>query len=229
VSPADRNFEQFSRDLDTEWLRDRVRASLAATAAPTESEDTLATAIGRADPLAEQPSPGGWLAGILQGLGTWPGRLSFAGAAAALLLVGIGLGRILPRSAPPVVATAIPRPTYEPESTRSLGAAASVKPESERRFQDAMALLQAPDFVARALPMLRESVAEDATNDRAQFWLGVLLLLKGQASDSIGPLEEAARLAPGNTRYRQYLMVAYLQTGATDKALALQTELLKKP
>lgn len=226
MSPQGRSFQQFSSDLDAEWLRERIRASLATTVDAAE-EDALATAIGRADPLADAPR-GGWLGGILDALGTWPGRLSFAGAAAALVLIGVGVGRVVVPSTPRIAATAIPRPTYEPDQTRPLGAAPTVKPESERKFRDAMALLEAPDFVARALPLLQGAVAEDASNDQAQFWLGVLWLLKGQAAESVGPLEEAARLAPASSRYRQYLMIAYLQTGATDKALALQTQLLER-
>jgi tetratricopeptide (TPR) repeat protein len=233
VSPQRRSFQQFSNDLDAEWLRERIRASLATTTDAAE-EDALATAIGRADPLADAPRGGadaprgGWLGGILDALGTWPARLSFAGAAATLVLIGVGVGRVVAPSTPRITTAAIPRPTYEPDQTRPLGAAPAVTPESERKFRDAMALLEAPDFAARALPLLQGAVAEDAANDRAQFWLGVVLLLKGQAADSVGPLEEAARLAPASSRYRQYLMVAYLQTGATDKALALQTQLLER-
>ena len=231
------DFARFSRELDAEWLRRRARNVVAAST-PVIDEDELARALGQADPLGETARPG-WLEMVSAALGSWPARLSLAGAACALVLVGIILGRLAPvgqlyqgvrvgqfRGATDVQP---PVPVYTPERTPRLGMMASVKPESDRQFHEAMAFYGNPDFPARALPLLRAAVTEDPFNDQAQFWLGIALLLQGKDAEAVPVLEEATRLGPGSVLYKRYLVYAYLRTGASEKALALQMELLRQP
>jgi tetratricopeptide (TPR) repeat protein len=168
--------------------------------------------------------------GVLRELLTfWPARLALAGAACAVLVLGLVLGWMLTGPRELRVTLLPPLPSYDARQLPSLGIGADVKPEADRRFRDAMALYGAPDFVRRALPLLREAVALDPEHELAQFWLGVALLREGRHGEAIAPLEAAVRLAPGSVIYKQYLAWAYLRTGATDKALVLQTELLKRP
>lgn len=227
------DFPRFSRELDAEWLRQRVRATTALTS--TIDEEALTRALGQADPLAQTAEPG-WLASVAESLRPWPARLGVAGIACALVLFGIAIGRLVPTDTARVgtaplasVSAAPPVPRYSPEPVSRLGMSAPVKPESERRFQEAMTFYGAADFGTRALPLLRAAVSADPSNDQAQFWLGVVLLLTGKNADAVPVLEEAVRLGPGSGLYKKYLVYAYLKTGASEKALALQTELLRQP
>ena len=231
------DFARFSQELDAEWLRQRVH-NLVATSTPVIDEDALVRALGQADPLAESPRPR-WRETIAAVLGSWPARLSLAGAACALVIIGAAVGRLAPLGSldqsvrvsqlrgtmdvqPPV-------PVYTPERTPRLGMTASVKPDSDRQFHEAMAFYGTADFPTRALPLLRAAVTEDPSNDQAQFWLGIALLLSGQDAEAVPALEEAIRLGPGSALYKRYLVYAYLRTGASEKALALQMELLRQP
>lgn len=231
------DFARFSRELDAEWLRQRAR-DVVAISTPVIDEDDLARALGQADPLAETARRG-WLETIAAVFGSWPARLSLAGAACALVIIGVVVGRLVPMGPldqsvrvsqlrgtadvqPPV-------PIYTPERTPRLGMTASVKPGSDRQFHEAMAFYGTSDFPARALPLLRAAVSEDPSNDQAQFWLGIALLLSGQDAEAVPALEEARRLGPGSALYKRYLVYAYLRTGASEKALALQMELLRQP
>jgi tetratricopeptide (TPR) repeat protein len=230
------DFARFSRELDTEWVRQRARSVMAAST-PAIDEEALARELGQADPLGDHTERG-WFARIADAFDAWPARLSLAGAACALIIIGVVIGHLAPLGpfggqtrvtglsgapeTPPV-------PVYSPENKRGLGMATSVKPESERRFQEAMAFYGTPDFARRAQPLLRAAITEDATNDQAQFWLGIALMLDGRDVDAVPALEEAVRLGPGSSLYRRYLLYAYLRTGAREKALALQTELLRQP
>ena len=224
----DRDFDAFSHRLDAEWQRERLRQAMPAPLAASE-EAALLEAIERADPLGAERD---WLVRLRETFQTWPARLAFAGVACACLVIGVLLGRatIGDRMAkggiPP---RPIESPEYKPEARRALGIGAPVKPESEKKFQEAMAFHGTPEFAAKAVGPLREAVALDAANDEAQFWLGVVLLLGGKSSDAIPPLEEAVRLAPASVRYKQYLLFAYLQTGDANRALRLQSEILKRP
>ncbi|MBI4635415.1 MAG: hypothetical protein HY727_03605 [Candidatus Rokubacteria bacterium] len=228
MTPEPQDFEQFSRDLDEEWLRRRLLSDLPTRISAAE-EDELARQLGRADPLVEAPGPH-WLEAIRHIVASWPGRLAVAGSMALLLVAGFFVGRVsengpgghLPGAVPP-------KPVYEPERAIRLGITAPVKAESYVKFREAMALYGAPDFPSKALPLLREAVAADPTNEEAQFWLGAALLLERKPAEAIGPLEEARHLAPRSAQYGQYLLYAYLQAGAVDKALALQAEILRRP
>ena len=227
MSSDDREFPRFSRRLDEEWLRVRVVATMAP---PAVDQTALLRSLSTADPLGEEPDIG-WMQALRVVASAWPGRLVLASAAFALLLAGVFIGRVgdlssraLSRSR---IAAVPPLPQYTPESAGGgLGIAASVKPESAQSFRDAMALYGTPDFAARALPLLRQAVAQDATNEDAQFWLGVALLLERRGGDAVPSLEAAVRLAPRSALYQRYLLFAYLQSGAVDKAVRLQTELL---
>src|SRR5439155_11051067 len=95
----------------------------------------------------------------------------------------------------------VPIITDEFAPERALGAVA-VKPESQAKLREALAFRGASDFPRRAIPLLREAVRLDATNDAAQFWLGAALLLAGEHVSAIAPLEEAVRLAPASRQYK---------------------------
>lgn len=222
-------FLHFSRRLDAEWLREHLKARVPSMSA---SEDAaLLAELERADPLGAA-APGGWLVGLRDALGTWPGRLVFASIACAFLLVGVFFGRatvgdrIVKGGIPP---TPVETPDYKPGQGRGLGITVRVKPESERKFEAAMAFYGSPDFASKAQPALREAVALDRANDRAQFWLGVTLLLTDQTGEAVPPLEEAVRLAPRSVQYKQYLLYAYLRAGDVERALRVQAELVKRP
>lgn len=229
MSQDDRDFERFSRTLDHDWLRQRLVSVLPPPGAIGE-RDLLAGLVA-ADPLGGSPRPG-WLTALREALAVWPGRLALAGAAAALLVAGVLIGRLAGPAGPAAVATAVPpRPGYDPGAPArpGLGIGAPVAPASQERFREAMRFSGEPDFPAKAVPLLRAAVAADASNDQAQFWLGVALLLDRRGAEAVAPLEAAVRLAPGDSRYKQYLLFAYLQIGAVDKALTLQTDILRRP
>jgi tetratricopeptide (TPR) repeat protein len=221
---APENFERFSERLDREWTRSRMRAALSDTATPTEDE--LLRAIGRADPLADHAG-GGWWESVRLLFAPWPVRLGAGAVVAALILVGFALGRVVMERDVPDVRVLVPMPAYAPEARTGLGAAASVEPESQQKFREAMAFHPTPEFAAKALPLLREAVALDPSHDAAQFWLGVALLHLDQPDAAIAPLEQAVRLAPADAAYKQYLMFAYLRTGAAKQATAILVELMR--
>lgn len=239
-----RDSPRFSRELDDEWLRQQVRGVLAAVETAVD-EDELARELTAADPLGPA-RPRRWLDALREVGAGWPGRSALATATCALVLSGFIAGQVMQRpgtgiSPTPVITpergpriaegpTGIPPvPIYSPEHVRRLGVTGSTSPESDQRFRDAMAFHGQPGFASKALPLLREAVALDPGNDQAQFWLGVVLLLEGRDADAVRPLEEASRLGPGSSLYKRYLLYAYLKTGALEKALGLQTELLRPP
>lgn len=227
MTNEERDFDAFARRLDDEWRRERLRQAVPPPVG-ARAEAELLEALDRADPLG---APGGWLTTLREAFGTWPARLLFAGVACAFLVLGLVLGRatterqLAKGGIPPIPVEA---PEYRPGPRTALGIGAPVRPESERKFLEAMAFYGAPDFAAKAAPALREAVALDRANDQAQFWLGVTLLLRDRAAEAVGPLEEAVRLAPASVPYKQYLVYAYLRTGDTARALRVQTELLKR-
>lgn len=225
----DRDFDRFSARLDDEWRRERLRAALP-TPLDSRAEAALLEELERADPLGA--AAWRWRLMLRETFGTWPGRLALAGVACAFLVLGLVLGRattgqrVATGGIPP---TPIESPDYKPEARGALGIGAPVNAESERKFRQAMAFHGAPGFAAKALPGLREAVTLDRTNDAAQFWLGVALLLTDRPADAIAPLEAAVRLAPGSTRYGEYLLYAYLRVGDVDRALRVQTGRLQRP
>ena len=228
MSTSDPEFERFSRRLDEEWVRERLR-TVAPLPLALEGAEDLVRDLESADPLAE-PVGAPWLDAARAALGFWPARLALGAAVVVLLVTGFIAGRVAQEGGRGRVVTAPPPlPAYTPESAPGtrLGAVPSVAPESERKFREAMAFHGTPEFASRALPLLREAVASDPSNDQAQFWLGVALLWKRQAGDAIPPLEKARQLAPGSRRYQQHLLFAYLQVGAADKAAKLQAEILR--
>ncbi len=223
------DFERFSARLDEEWRRERLRAAVPPPPAAS-AEAALLEEVERADPLGAAPE--GWRTTLREAFGSWPGRLAFAGVACGFLVIGLVVGRattpgrqIATGGIPP---TPIEAPEYKPGARKALGVGAAVKPESAKKFQEAMAFYGAPDFAVKALPALREAVALDRANDEAQFWLGVTLLLTDAPAEAVAPLEEAVRLAPGSAPYKQYLLYAYLRVGDVNRALRLQTDLLKR-
>ena len=228
------DFEHFSRRLDEEWRRERLRTLAPSPITPSE-ETALLEELDRADPLGSFPR-GAWLWGLRDAFQMWPARLAFASAACAILVVGFVAGRatIGPNASRVAVGrtppTPVEKPDYKPEGDRgALAIGAPVKLESVDKFREAMAFHNTAEFATKARPLLRESVALDATNDQAQFWLGITLLLEKKAPEAIDPLEEATRLAPGNRPYKQYLLFAYLQTGDVANALRIQSQLMKQP
>ena len=228
------DFEHFSRRLDEEWRRERLRTLAPSPITPSE-ETALLEELNRADPLGSFPR-GAWLWGLRDAFQMWPARLAFASAACAILVVGFVAGRatIGPNASRVAVGrtppTPVEKPDYKPEGDRgALAIGAPVKLESVDKFREAMAFHNTAEFATKARPLLRESVALDATNDQAQFWLGITLLLEKKAPEAIDPLEEATRLAPGNRPYKQYLLFAYLQTGDVANALRIQSQLMKQP
>ena len=228
MSTDDRDFERFSRRLDEEWVRERLR-TVAPPPLALEEAEALGRDLASADPLVQTDHPG-WLDAAREALGFWPGRLALGTAVLVLLVVGFVVGRVAHEgSRGRIVAAAPPLPAYEPDgaSRARLGAVPSVAPESERKFHEAMAFHGTPEFASRALPLLSDAVASDPSNDQAQFWLGVALLFKRQVGDAVPHLEKARELAPGSRRYKQYLLFAYLQRGDTEQAANLQAELLR--
>jgi tetratricopeptide (TPR) repeat protein len=214
------DFDRFSARLDEAWMRERLRAKVADL-----SEDDLLRDIGRADPLGA-PEGGGWWRDLRRTGAAWPARLSFAGAAVALVVVGFLLGRgVVDQSASSLAIP--PLPAYRAEATSRLGIVSPVNPRSEEKFRAAMAFHGTRDFPGKALPLFREAVALDASNDPAQFWLGVALLQVDQPADAVAPLEQAVRLAPAAVDYKQYLLFAYLRTGAIKQASAVLVELMR--
>lgn len=227
MSGDDRGFDTFSRRLDAEWTRERLRQALPAPIAASEEAALLET-IDRADPLGAE---GGWLVTLRETLQTWPARLALAGVACACLVLGLVIGRAT--TGGPIAKSGIPlarieAPDWKPEARTTLGIGAPVRPESEKKFQAAMAFHGTPEFAAKAVAPLREAVALDVANDQAQFWLGVALLLADRPAEAVPALEEAVRLAPASVQYKQYLLYAYLLVGDRDQALRLQGELLKR-
>lgn len=220
------DFERFSRALDDEWLRGRLRS----VGAPGAGEEgALFRDLQTEDPLAEARGRG-WREGLRGILGAWPGRVAFATAVVLLVAAGFLLGRFGADATRERVVVAVPPvPAWEGERRPGAGLAAApaVRPESERKLLEAMAFHDAPDFSSKALPLLRAAVASDPSNDQAQFWLGVVLLRERKGGEAVAPLEEAVRLAPASVRYKEYLVFAYLQTGATAKAQKVQAEVLK--
>lgn len=223
-----RDFERFLRALDAEWLRARLRTGERVEVSPEEADGVLAALVA-GDPLASPRET--WLDAIRAALASWPGRVSFAAVACALVLLGVAIGWGVrgPGETRVVLEGELAKPAYRAEERHagSLGIGAPVKPASEGKFREAMAFYTSADFAVRALPLLREAVAADALNDQAQFWLGVALLMTDTPSEAVAPLETAATLAPAALVYKQYLLFAYLRTGAVAKALKVQAELMK--
>jgi len=229
-----RDFEHFSRRLDAEWRRDRLQALAPPPITPSE-EAALLEELDRADPLGSS-SPGAWLRGLRDAFRAWPTPLTFAAAACAILVVGFVVGRATTAPSGSRVAvgrtppTPVEKPDYKPEGDLgALAIGAPVKLESVGKFREAMAFHNTAEFATKARPLLRESVALDARNDQAQFWLGITLLLDGKTAEAISPLEEAANLAPGSRLYKQYLVLAYLRNGDAANALRVQTDLMTRP
>jgi tetratricopeptide (TPR) repeat protein len=228
------DFEQFSRRLDEEWRRERFRTLLPPPVAPSEPA-MLLDELDRADPLARF-SARPWLVALREAFQMWPARFAFVSVACAILVIGFALGHVTTGPSAsrvavgPIPPTPVAKPDYKPDIGRSaLAIGSSVKPESEKKFREAMAFHNTPEFAARALPLLQQSVALDSNNDQAQFWLGVALLLEDKTAEAISPLEDAVRLAPRSTPYKQYMVFAYLRNGEIAKALRVQNELLKQP
>lgn len=228
-----RGFERFSRRLDHEWLRRRVEGPTAVGREGPE-EAALTRAFIAADPLGDHEESGSvrrpWMAVLRELLSRWPARVAVAGAACAFLVLGALGARIADLVArPPHVAVGVPKPPWHPDASARLAIAAGVKPQSERKLQEALAFYAKADFAARATPLLREAVAADPTNDQAQFWLGVARLLASDDAEAIPALEAAHRLAPRSVLYGQYLAFAHLRHGDVERALQVLGGALGQP
>jgi len=189
-----------------------------------------------ADPLAARRPSGEkpWWERVRSLVGITPWTV-WAGATAAVAIAfvaGLITHEILYRPIvlqPPREALRIAKPAFKPQpKLPAFGIAPVYKPEAEKAFREAMALYAEPDFPDKAIPRLRQAVTIDPAHDQAQFWLGIAYILKSETKAAIRPLEEAARLAPGKTEYKQYLAWAYLKVGENEKALSLQTDFLNK-
>lgn len=218
----------FARRLDDEWLRRRIATVVAPLDAAEEAR--LASALIDADPLGDDVPARTPAAAWRELWRSWPARFVLAGAACAMLAVGVFVGSWFARPGPAVTATAVALPAYVPQPPGSaLGLGGGVNAASRDKFAAAMSHYGQPDFVARALPDLRDAVAADGSNDEAQFWLGVVRLRAGAATDAVAPLEAAVALAPARAVYKDYLLFAYLQTGNVTRAMRLQGERLRAP
>lgn len=193
--------------------------------------------LQRADPLTARRQSGEtpWWEQVrsLVGITPWPVWAGATAAIAIAFVVGLLMHEIL---FTPVVlqpsreVIRIAKPAFIPQpELPAFGIAPAYKPEAEKVFREAMAFYAEPDFPDKAIPRLRQAVTIDPAHDQAQFWLGIAYLLKNETKAAIRPLEEAARLTPGKAEYKQYLAWAYLKLGENEKALSLQTDLLKKP
>jgi tetratricopeptide (TPR) repeat protein len=230
VTPDPDPLTTFSRRLDVEHLRARIRRTLGTSRAEaTEDPAALSEALEAADPLGGDPARRDWTASLRELLAGWPGRAALAGALAAMLVIGILVGSVYQAARPARhnVAEAPPLPTYRPSPDPGLGIRATESPVARQKFREAMAQLGQPDFARRAIPLLREAVAAAPEDDEARFWLGVLLLRERSGDEAIRMLEAAARLAPGNRTYKEYLLYAYIQAGERERAEALQRSLLE--
>jgi tetratricopeptide (TPR) repeat protein len=221
------DFERFAERLDRDWTRERLRAIAREPGQLSEAE--LLRAVERADPLAERAESGWWEALRLL-LAPWPARLTLGAAVAALVLVGFALGRVVDRDTESRLVRAIPpMPAYAPERQRALGVAPATNRRAREKLEEAMRFREAPDFAVKALPLLREAVAVDASNDAAQFWLGVALLQVDRPQEAVAPLEHAVRLAPASALYKHYLLFAYLRTGSIRLAMSVLSDLMRPP
>lgn len=246
---------RFARELDAEWLRQEVGASLPAVDLGID-EDELTRALIAADPLAPgrryrsgdprgRSSDPGWLDALADLVGAWPGRLALAGATCALVITGFLGGLVLQRpitGVPPApvvtpersirladgVTEVPPAPIYSPEGGRRFGVTGTGR-ASDDKVAEAMVSYGRSDFTRQAVPLLREAISLDPENDRAHFWLGIALLLDHRAAEAVPSLEEASRLASKSAVYKHYLVYAYLATGAVERALSVQTDLLRTP
>ena len=230
VTPDPDPLPTFSRRLDIEHLRARIRRTLGTAPEAIEDPEALSEALEAADPLGADPARRHWTTPLRELLAGWPGRAALAGALAAMLVIGILVGRLnreweVRRASE--IAEAPPLPAYRPSPDPGLGIRATESPVSRQKFREAMAQSQRPDFARRAIPPLREAVAADPENDEARFWLGVLLLRERSAEEAIRSLEAAVRLAPGNRTYKEYLLYAYIHAGERERAEALQRSLLE--
>jgi len=221
--------------FERERLRGHVEGCTACQAVLAEMEEGTAT-LARADPLgARETRPTEpWWSCLRGALDLWPGP-AWAGATIAVgiaFVAGLLLRPMLIGSPLPVPGREIYRiakPPFTPAAeVHAFGIAPAVRPEADRRFGEAMAFYAEPDFPDKALPKLKEAVALDPRHDRAQFWLGIAHLLKGEARLAIEALEAAAALAPANLEYKHYLVWAYLKAGQVEKALRLQTQVLER-
>src|SRR5437773_562584 len=125
-------------------MRQRLRGVLPPAATEAEVVE-LTHALEEADPLASitetSPPRRSWITALRELLTSWPGRLALAGGAGVVLLLGLALGRVTVSTQVAKIAfTPPPKPAYQAESGRPLGLIPTVKPESERKFREAMAL-----------------------------------------------------------------------------------------
>ena len=102
----DSDFERFSRDLDAEWLRQRLQSTTVASRAAIAGEESLLRELEEADPLAP-PARRTMMDAVRELLSLWPGRLVFAAGLSMMLALGFLLGRI-PHDRPQTHLAAIP-------------------------------------------------------------------------------------------------------------------------
>lgn len=227
MTPDSDPLAAFSQRLDDEWARVRIRQAIERAPFAEETAADVSAELLAADPLGDG-SGRRWPAAIRDLLAVWPGRVAVAATVGVVLVVGVLLGRLISNGPAPVtIAVAPPLPAYRPQPEPGLGLVPPTRRESAQKFREGMAQYGQADFVRRALPLLREAATADATNDQAQFWLGVVLLQDGRPHEAVAPLEAAVRLAPADRTYKGFLLYAYLQTGRADRALALQQDLLR--
>lgn len=198
-------------------------------AAQLEQADPL----GQLAPTISEPSWRDSLRSLMRPT-AWPVWSLAASAAAVVFVLGVLLRPILWPTVGPsrVDLTAwLEKPPLQrhPDGSLVLGiGATTARPEARALLEKALSFYDAPDFADRALPTLEQAMAADPNFEQAKFWLGACYLLKGNAAAAIPHLEEAVRLAPGNVTYQHYLVWAYLKAGENQKALEVQTQLLKR-
>lgn len=237
--PSAEQLGRYFRDEAAPLERKRIQAHLdecrGCREVLTEMEDLTATLV-RADPLRvrKAEAAGSWWERFRAALDLMPGPAWAAATVAVGLafMAGLLLQPVLMGPSPSLLGVQtyqIAKPPFAISAEVPVfGIAPTVKPEADQRFREAMAFYAEPDFPDKAIPELKEAVTLDPSHDRAQFWLGVANLIKGDARSGIPPLEAAVRLAPAKPEYKQYLVWAYLKSGEVEKALAMQTDLLKR-
>ena len=79
---------------------------------------------------------------------------------------------------------------------------------------------QQPGRAAEALASLRRAASEPQFAQDANLSVGLLLMQQNKAKEAVGPLEQAARLAPQNTTTQMVLGNAYVATDRPEEGLA---------
>jgi len=217
LSPEDaddyeQHFLTCERCLEDLQFRDRVSQCIRAEGADLFAAEIEARRTARARrPEAARRSLGDWLSALFPPRPAWIGALA---TVAALVVVTLMVNHGMETSAR---LKDLVNPTafrYIPSDLR--GGAGS------EEFLHGMEAYSAGRY-DEAAGWLKQSMQAGSRQGEVRFYLGVSLLLSGDASGARGALEEAARITPSSGLYHWYLAQALLKcgnVGAAEKELA---------